>query len=118
MSEPETLGADVHPETTLLPWYVNGTLETQERQRVAAHLESEPRHRRTAYEPHEPDDPRGHAVDDARDRSRNREHDDEEIEPGALDEGAAIWGQGDFRKVFTAESDPDTPVHQVRAASY
>ena len=40
MSEPETLGADVHPETTLLPWYVNGTLETQERQRVAAHLES------------------------------------------------------------------------------
>ena len=40
MSEPETLPRHVHPEVALLPWYVNGTLDTFERQRIARHLET------------------------------------------------------------------------------
>lgn len=42
MSEQETLPTGVHPEVALLPWYSNGTLEAEERQRVAQHLESCP----------------------------------------------------------------------------
>ncbi|HEX6949430.1 MAG TPA: zf-HC2 domain-containing protein [Nitrospira sp.] len=46
MSDPETLPAGVHPEVELLPWYVNGSLRQDDRQRVARHLESCPDCRR------------------------------------------------------------------------
>jgi anti-sigma-K factor RskA len=39
MSEQDTLPVDVHPEVALLPWYANGTLPADERERVARHLE-------------------------------------------------------------------------------
>ena len=39
MNEPETLPSHVHPEAALLPWYVNGTLSSTERQQLATHLE-------------------------------------------------------------------------------
>lgn len=40
MNDPETLPPDVHPEAALIPWYVNGTLSSVERQQVARHLET------------------------------------------------------------------------------
>ncbi len=40
MSEPDTLPPDIHPETTLLPWYANGTLAAPERAQMAEHLTS------------------------------------------------------------------------------
>ena len=41
MTEPEDkeVGPTVHPAAMLLPWYLNGTLREEERQRVAQHLE-------------------------------------------------------------------------------
>jgi len=46
MNEPNTLPADLHPESALLPWYVNGTLKAEERQQVDRHLASCPGCRR------------------------------------------------------------------------
>lgn len=39
MSEQDTLPANVHPETALLPWYLNRTLPAGEQEEVARHLE-------------------------------------------------------------------------------
>ena len=38
MVAPEPLDPDMHPESTLLPWYLNGTLQQPEHQQVATHL--------------------------------------------------------------------------------
>lgn len=40
MNEPETLPPDIHPETALLPWLANGTLEGAERSQLERHLET------------------------------------------------------------------------------
>jgi anti-sigma factor RsiW len=38
MVESDPSNHDIHPEVTLLPWYLNGTLRHSERQQVAQHL--------------------------------------------------------------------------------
>ena len=40
MAEPDTLDQGIHPEETLLPWYLNGTLREDERRQVEQHLSS------------------------------------------------------------------------------
>jgi anti-sigma factor RsiW len=40
MVEPDTLDQPIHPEGTLLPWYLNGTLREDERRQVDQHLSS------------------------------------------------------------------------------